>query len=37
MSEAQEKPLIGAMNGLSKPKKPQVYYDAIKQEVYRGA
>ena len=32
MSEAQEKPLIGAMNGLSKPKKPQSYYDAIKQK-----
>ncbi len=32
MSEAQEKPLIGAMNGLSKPKKPQAYYDAVKQK-----
>ena len=32
MSEAQEKPLIGTMNGLSKPKKPQSYYDAIKQK-----
>ncbi len=32
MSEAQEKPLIGTMDGLSKPKKPQSYYDAIKQK-----
>ena len=32
MSEAQEKPLIGSMNGLSKPKKPQAYYDAIKRK-----
>ena len=32
MSEAQEKPLIGTMNGLSKPKKPQAYYDAVKQK-----
>ncbi len=32
MSEAQEKPLIGSMDGLSKPKKPQAYYDAIKHK-----
>ena len=32
MSEAQEKPLIGTMDGLSKPKKPQAYYDAIKHK-----
>jgi len=32
MSEAQEKPLIGTMDGLLKPKKPQSYYDAIKQK-----
>ena len=32
MSEAQEKPLIGTMNGLSKPKKSQAYYDTIKQK-----
>ena len=32
MSEAQEKPLIGTMDGLSKPKKSQSYYDAIKQK-----
>ena len=32
MSEAQEKPLIGTMDGLSKPKKPQSYYDAIKHK-----
>ena len=32
MSEAQEKPLIGTMNGLSKPKKPQAYYDTIKRK-----
>ena len=32
MSEAQEKPLIGSMNGLSKPKKPQAYYEAIKHK-----
>ncbi len=32
MSEAQEKPLIGTMNGLLKPKKPQSYYEAIKQK-----
>ena len=32
MSEAQGKPLIGTMDGLSKPKKPQSYYDAIKQK-----
>ena len=32
MSEAQEKPLIGSMNGLSKSGKSQAYYDAIKQK-----
>ena len=32
MSEAREKPLIGTMDGLSKPKKPQAYYDAIKHK-----
>ena len=32
MSEAQEKPLIGTMDGLSKPKKSQAYYDAVKQK-----
>ena len=32
MSEDQEKPLIGTMNGLSKPKKSQAYYDTIKQK-----
>ena len=32
MSEAQEKPLVGTMNGLSKSGKPQAYYDAIKQK-----
>ena len=32
MSEAQEKPLIGTMDGLSKPKKSQAYYDTIKQK-----
>ncbi len=35
MSEVQEKPekpLIGTMDGLSKPKKPQAYYAAIKQK-----
>ncbi len=32
MSETQEKPLIGTMEGLSKPKKSQAYYAAIKQK-----
>ena len=32
MSEAQEKPLIGSMDGLSKPKKPQAYYEDIKHK-----
>ena len=32
MSETQEKPLINTMDGLSKPRKPQEYYDAIKQK-----
>ena len=32
MSEAQEKPLIGSMDGLSKSGKSQAYYDAIKQK-----
>ncbi len=32
MSEAQEKPLIGSMNGLSKSGKSQAYYNAIKQK-----
>ncbi len=32
MSETQEKPLIGSMNGLSKSGKSQAYYDAIKQK-----
>ena len=32
MSEAQEKPLINTMDGLSKSRKPQEYYDGIKQK-----
>jgi cyclohexanone monooxygenase len=32
MSEAQEKPLIGTMSGLSKSSNPQAYYEAIKQK-----
>ena len=32
MSEAQEKPLINTMDGLSKSRKPQEYYDDIKQK-----
>ena len=32
MSEVQEKPLINTMDGLSKSRKPQEYYDGIKQK-----
>ena len=32
MSEAREKPLINTMDGLSKSRKPQEYYDGIKQK-----
>lgn len=32
MTDTQEKPLIGTMDGLSKSGKPQDYYDAIKQK-----
>ena len=32
MSDSQDKPLISTMNGLSKPTKPQEYYEAIKQK-----
>ena len=32
MSEAQEKPLINTMDGLSKSRKPQEYYEDIKQK-----
>ncbi len=32
MPEAQEKPLIGTMSGLSKSSNPQAYYEAIKQK-----
>ncbi len=32
MSEAQEKPLINTMDGLSKSRKPQEYYEGIKQK-----